>query len=50
MKFAVHRQGMKNICTVRTQIQRYEKNFKGMKVIVQGMKCFDKGMKFFCTV
>jgi hypothetical protein len=45
MKFAVHRQGMKKICTVRTQIQRYEKNFTGMKLFVQGINFFDNSMK-----
>jgi hypothetical protein len=31
MKFAVHRQGMKKLCTVRKKNQRYEKKIKEKK-------------------
>jgi predicted RNA-binding protein with RPS1 domain len=50
MKFAVHRQRYEKLCTVRKQIQRYEKDFKGMKPFVPSMKIVNNGMKKICMV
>jgi hypothetical protein len=49
MIFAVHTQGRKKLCTVRKQIQRYEKTnsnkIQGYETICTRVIFFNKGMK-----